>query len=424
MLKRLLEKVENKDIFMLLIFVFASGYRTYYWPNEKLIGTVLMAVCYILMIYFGDGVIRVYRGFKYIGWYLALAILCAFSKMWAIHDNSVYISAMFKDVLVPLIIVILAVECYMNNYKSTTRLFNCIIVAEFVVCIRGLIHTPIVEVILTQDTRLFAANLGINYNDITTQMALVFIISVYLTFFYSRKYIHWDIIFFAFLMISGSRKAILISVIGAVLFYVISIGTDAILLFKRVFIVVVVGGILIFITFKNPFMYEMIGQKIEKVFETFGQSSSEMQVTDIDTSLHGRAVLREMAAEQFKANPLLGIGYYCFQYTNPYGLYAHNNYFELLSGLGLVGFVMYYIMYATILLNVLLAFLRRRRIKSKEYILVFGFVVLLVIMEYAQVTYMRLFALVPLITVAMAMEKGRDFEKCLDTQESTKNGTQ
>ena len=66
----------------------------------------------------------------------------------------------------------------------------------------------------------------------------------------------------------------------------------------------------------------------------------------------------------------------------------------------------------------------RRRIKSKEYILVFGFVVLLVTMEYAQVTYMRLFALVPLITVAMAMEKGRDFEKCLDTQESTKNGTQ
>ena len=128
MLKRLLEKVENKDIFMFLIFVFALGYRTYYWPNEKLIGTVLMAVCYILMIYFGDGVIRVYRGFKYIGWYLALAILCAFSKMCAIHDNSVYISAMFKDVLVPLIIVILAVECYMNYYKSTIRLFNCIIV--------------------------------------------------------------------------------------------------------------------------------------------------------------------------------------------------------------------------------------------------------------------------------------------------------
>ena len=34
MLKRLLEKVENKDIFMFLIFVFALGYRTYYWPNE------------------------------------------------------------------------------------------------------------------------------------------------------------------------------------------------------------------------------------------------------------------------------------------------------------------------------------------------------------------------------------------------------
>lgn len=52
-------------------------------------------------------------------------------------------------------------------------------------------------------------------------------------------------------------------------------------------------------------------------------------------------------------------------------------------------------------------FLRKRRMKSKEYILAFIFIMILMVMEYAQITYIRLFALIPLLTVAMGMESAK-----------------
>ena len=52
-------------------------------------------------------------------------------------------------------------------------------------------------------------------------------------------------------------------------------------------------------------------------------------------------------------------------------------------------------------------FLRKRRMKSKEYILAFIFIMILMVMEYAQITYIRLFALVPLLTAAMGMESAK-----------------
>ena len=407
MLRQKLRNIKIRDILMLIIFVMALGFRTNYYSNEKNISTTIMIICFVVMVILDNGLIRIKSSTKYVIWYVIFTGFCALSGSWAIHENNIYVKALFKDIMIPLIFIILAMEMYLRNTQSSVRFFNCIIAAEMITLLRAIIYTPWAKLFGTMDTRLFGTNLGINYNDITTQIALVFLMVSYLFYFESKKYRPVLLVLILFLIISGSRKALIVSVMGMILLYLINIGENKILLFKRLLIILLVGIIASLIVFKIPIMYEFVGQKIANVFSTMGQKSTEMSTVDIDHSLHGRAVLREKAREQFYAHPGKGIGYYCFQYTNSYGLYAHNNYLEILADLGLLGFGLYYIMYLIIFRIAFDMFLRKRRMKSKEYILAFIFIMILMVMEYAQITYIRLFALVPLLTVAMGMESAK-----------------
>src|SRR5690606_29786498 len=58
-----------------------------------------------------------------------------------------------------------------------------------------------------------------------------------------------------------------------------------------------------------------------------------------NSSLH-RIYFAVEGWEAFKKKPILGYGVNSFRYY--YGLYSHNNFIELLFGLGLIGFLTYY----------------------------------------------------------------------------------
>lgn len=53
-------------------------------------------------------------------------------------------------------------------------------------------------------------------------------------------------------------------------------------------------------------------------------------------------MLRKGAIEYFLNSPIVGNGIDTYKFTNIFGVYAHNNYAELLSGIGIFGLLAYY----------------------------------------------------------------------------------
>ena len=68
----------------------------------------------------------------------------------------------------------------------------------------------------------------------------------------------------------------------------------------------------------------------------------------IDASTNTRINMIKYGFEMFKSNPILGVGIgnYAYYGYHIYGLfaevYSHNNYIEMLSNIGIVGFISYY----------------------------------------------------------------------------------
>lgn len=81
----------------------------------------------------------------------------------------------------------------------------------------------------------------------------------------------------------------------------------------------------------------------------------------------------EIGLEYFKHHPLTGVGIGCSAYiTSQLGLftYLHNNYVELLSSIGIIGFIAYYLLYIVPSLQFL------ERVKSQEPYAIIGLVLI------------------------------------------------
>lgn len=64
-----------------------------------------------------------------------------------------------------------------------------------------------------------------------------------------------------------------------------------------------------------------------------------------DDSSQERSQMVIRGLDFFQDHPLFGIGFGAYKYLSGFGTYSHNNYIQLLSELGIVGFFLYYFIY-------------------------------------------------------------------------------
>lgn len=102
-----------------------------------------------------------------------------------------------------------------------------------------------------------------------------------------------------------------------------------------------------------------------------------------DNSTMVRSQIVKTGMVYFKAHPLLGIGMDNARFTNPGRIYLHNNYAELLTDGGIVGFIIYYSIY--IYSGVML--FKNRKNKDREFSIVLVILVLTLMMDYGMVSY-------------------------------------
>jgi len=183
---------------------------------------------------------------------------------------------------------------------------------------------------------------------------------------------------------SGSRKALLIVVLGVLLLYIASYGWRSI---SRMLCPVLFLGL--FYALANDYIE---GKSIFDRFESFVNLFTGEGKVDNSTLIRQQMI--EFGLTSFMERPLHGYGLNNFSvlYMNFSGeaTYAHNNYVEILVSIGLIGFFLYYWIYAVVLFN-FRYLLRLKKYLTKEdnlmYSVLFCLILIKLLMDFAWVSY-------------------------------------
>lgn len=142
-------------------------------------------------------------------------------------------------------------------------------------------------------------------------------------------------------MSSGSKKALLIVVIGVLYLIYKSYGIRQ---FYKVIGLTLFAGILFYMAIHLP-MFEMLRRRFE------GSINALLGKSGGDSSTVTRMSFIETGWRLFKDKILIGYGADNFKYVSGVGVYSHNNFIEILVNFGIIGFTMFYSMYVVAFRN-------------------------------------------------------------------------
>lgn len=348
--ERVNKKLNKVIYFVLFLYLCATVAHQTWVGFDALICKATFLIYSILII------IKILKNNKlfineYIFWFVLFFFYIALSCLWSndIKDATAY----FTNYFLRIFILIIGLSNTIEDKKDIHKVLKIYILSIFYMIIVLLIKTP------AQDwgTYKIGQAIGLWKNSVGLYLAYAVFILVY---FYSienskkRKIINlFLIIFLIFLIvISGSRKALLMVPLG-IIFY-IYLNREKKLnkknLLKRIFIVPIIFIIIYFssmLIMKNEFFYNAIGERIESGINVFLNDGEEQ-------SLDERNYYIDKAKQLFMENPIIGYGSngfvtYMKEINYPHVAYCHNNFFEILSTLGIIGFIIYYYMHIRII---------------------------------------------------------------------------
>lgn len=275
---------------------------------------------------------------------------------------SIYWSRDVSSVLsvIPSIIQILVLTLIMcgyidDNYKID-RMIDMFVLAGFSLLISILIFTPLSE---WKDIIFYSSNKYVNvagsvgrlgpsvgmHSNGLGQTLVVCIMCIFYRFIKTKKKLLLLLmILLLILTFLGKSRSSLIEVFcGIFLIYTFSKKNTA----KQIFYFVLGGCLLVvglYLLINIPFFYKIIGYRLEGL-ALFGNSQGA------DASTVTRLYFVKIGWKLFFDNPIFGVGMNNFSYIafNEFStwakVYSHNNYIEILSNLGIIGFFLYYYLY-------------------------------------------------------------------------------
>ena len=147
------------------------------------------------------------------------------------------------------------------------------------------------------------------------------------------------------------------------------------LLFRFITFIALIS-LIYYIVFSVDDVYNVLGKRFDMLLQyRSGDYSS-------DSSSYIRSILAMEAWKVFLQHPILGCGANNFVLYNSYGVYSHNNFYEILSTLGSIGFIIYYSYYFQIVIP-----LWKNRKKDPQISIMLYSVLIFVICEMGLVSY-------------------------------------
>lgn len=324
-------------------------------------------------------------------WYLVFTAFVALSSLWSSYFSSDMSWYFLRMVIIAAMIT--SVSIYVDKPEDLERIIKLYIVSVLIIV---LLEFSIVPIESWTEGSMGSHFSGSNPNGVAFIVFCAELMAFYEFYSKNKKgYLLLVILFLAFIILTSSRKGLFAALAGPLLFVVFST-------YKRNYLLNILTvfslAVLIFafiMTDENA--YQAIGRRFNSMFNFMFES----QTTKTDNSMYMRMYYIDLAKEVFSKSPILGAGFGNFSYyiVSTYdltGVYSHNNYWQLLSEFGIVGFTLYYSMYLYILVKLAKgAFVN----KSRVNLLFFVFMVVLLVLEIGLVDY---YSKMPHVVIAIA----------------------
>lgn len=311
--------------------------------------------------------------------YMLLFVWGLLSCFWSvsISDFRTYTTTCFP-------VVICAVVClsaYIGQRIEPNRFLHLLILAGVLAGIRYCLYTD--WSMLTSDYYL-RGSFGRLLDDVTNYNNYTMVISgsCVLALYYAivdnkRRFYVPAVILLGILLLGGSRKNIVTMPLIALIFTLFA--GSATKRLKKLLMVLAVVAVALYLLMTLPALAQ-----IQKAMRGMIGGLLESSEIEVDGSTQQRMQLIQWAIDVWAEHPLIGVGWNNYRFYNEARLYAHNNYAELLASLGIVGFLLYYAMFLRVGYILGSGFLHRR--VRKEDVLLLGFSISMLIMEYGSIT--------------------------------------
>lgn len=311
-------------------------------------------------------------------WYALFTAYAAASGLWSSYINAGMASYFLRMVVI--VAMITSISIYVDKPEDLERIIKLYIFSMLVIVLMEFTTVPF--------DKWFEGSLGSHFSGSNPNGVAFLVFCAELMAFYEfysrgkKRYILLVAIFLLFVILSSSRKATFASIAGPILFVLLL--TYKKNYFFNIITIVTVATLIIFFIMTDENAYNAIGRRFASMFDFWFNDDHKS-----DNSLYMRSYYIELAKKMFAESPLFGkgMGNFAKIIDNVYsldGVYSHNNFWQILSELGLVGFLIYYSMYFVMIVRLAKgAFINKSRINM----LFLTFMILLVVLETGLVTY-------------------------------------
>lgn len=362
------------------ISFFVNTVTLFAFNDVRFIGTAtgLMMLFSSMLLWIGRRQERVIIPYNTV-WYALFTSYAALSGMWSSYLNAEMASYILRMLII--VAMITSISIYVDKPEDLERIIKVYIFSMLVIVLLEFSTVPISDWSKGEMGSHFS---GSNQNGVAFIVFCAELMAFYE--FYSRGkkgYIVLVAIFLLFVVLSGSRKALFASIAGPVLFVLLSVYKKN--YFFNIFAVFTIAALVVFFIMTDENAYNTIGRRITSMLNFWFEDRERK----VDGSLYMRSYYIQLAQQMFSESPLLGKGMGNFAKIIDnvyalYGVYSHNNFWQILSELGLIGFIIYYSLYfVTIIRLAKGAFIN----KSRVNMLFLTFMILLLVIEVGLVTY-------------------------------------
>ena len=354
---------------------------------------------------------------------------CFLSSFWAIYPEMAIIKA--KTLLLLVTFLLISYNFFISIENGEKKLLKIIMYAGFIFSIYVIMYYGIGQYI---NMLLAGERVGQeidNVNAIGQQTAFSVIIAIFFGLYENKKIYY--LLAIAPLVVAlgtGSRKVIGLLIISTILLFVLKRE-------EKINIIKTAKRLILFVTLVIIFIWLSQLQMFSTIFERFETNIENIKNNGtIYSGTENRALFIKGGIEQFLETPILGIGIdnssYITMRVAGWATYLHNNYLELLACTGIIGFLLYYSVYAYIIITCL----NNLKYKNKYINIVLTIFLSISIEEYALVTYSSkstyLYILLALVTISkqkkQTTKKGEMYEittkninKRVDTEKHNKS---
>ena len=219
-----------------------------------------------------------------------------------------------------------------------------------------------------------------NPNLTALKLYMAFISGSYLIYFqkkYSKIALVLSIMSAIGMVLTGSRKTFIISVVVIALLFI-----NGRKRYLKMALLVIGATVAYDAAMNNPVMYNIIGWRLAAIG---GADESSIE----------RARLLHDAINTGLDNPIFGVGLHNSMFYTTIGKYAHNNFAEIFADLGLIGFSIFYSLY--ILYGYRVVRFAKEKIRRYWLVFILGFLAI----DYGQVSYNLFTSIVPMVILSV-----------------------